>query len=130
MKYAFTSILTAAVLVAVGCANNNKPAPTASGSVADISPMPPPPTPTYQPAPLPIQPAQPASYEASAAATAMPAFNDQATGGAGYKVRRGDTLYSIARARYGDGKQWQRIAAANPGISPSSLKVGQVLTIP
>ena len=47
-----------------------------------------------------------------------------------YTVKKGDTLYRIAKSKYGDGKQWQRIAAANPGVSPSSLHVGQKLLMP
>jgi nucleoid-associated protein YgaU len=53
-----------------------------------------------------------------------------ATSGNAYKVKKGDTLFAIARAHYGDGKQWQRIAAANPGVSPASLRVGQMLALP
>jgi nucleoid-associated protein YgaU len=45
-------------------------------------------------------------------------------------VKKGDTLFGIARANYGSGSQWQRIAAANPGLSPSTLKAGQKITLP
>jgi nucleoid-associated protein YgaU len=45
-------------------------------------------------------------------------------------VRRGDTLWSIAQRTYGDGKRWRDIAAANPGIEPTRLKVGQTLVLP
>ena len=34
-----------------------------------------------------------------------------------YTVQKGDTLYKIAKTHYGDGKQWNRIVAANPGVS-------------
>jgi len=54
----------------------------------------------------------------------------RAVDGSRYTVKPGDTLYHIAKVRYGDGKQWQQIASANPGVSPTSLKVGQVLVIP
>jgi nucleoid-associated protein YgaU len=47
-----------------------------------------------------------------------------------HTVRHGETLFSIAKASYGSGKDWKKIAAANPGISPSKLKVGQVLAMP
>jgi nucleoid-associated protein YgaU len=47
-----------------------------------------------------------------------------------YTVRKGDTLYAIARTKYGDGKQWQKIVAANPGLRPETLKVGQTINIP
>jgi len=47
-----------------------------------------------------------------------------------YTVREGDTLTAIAREHYGDGNLWPKIAAANPGINPDRLLVGQVLIIP
>ncbi|HZL37753.1 MAG TPA: LysM domain-containing protein [Tepidisphaeraceae bacterium] len=50
--------------------------------------------------------------------------------GNAYKVKRGDTLFRIAKARYGDGKQWTRIASANPGLSARTLKAGQSITLP
>src|SRR2546423_540478 len=37
--------------------------------------------------------------------------------GNSYRVQKGDTLFAIAKAQYGDGKQWQKIVAANPGVS-------------
>ena len=76
--------------------------------------------PAYAPAP------QPVVYDTT---TTTPQAS--ATSGSGaYTVKRGDTLYSIARTRYGDGKQWQKIASANPGLRPETLKVGQTITIP
>ncbi|HEX5245198.1 MAG TPA: LysM peptidoglycan-binding domain-containing protein [Tepidisphaeraceae bacterium] len=50
--------------------------------------------------------------------------------GDSYKVKKGDTLYAIAKAQYGDGKKWERITAANPGLTPGTLRAGQTLTIP
>ena len=47
-----------------------------------------------------------------------------------YTVKRGDTLYKIAAQRYGEGKQWQRIVSANPGLDPAKLRVGQTITLP
>ena len=53
------------------------------------------------------------------------------TGGAvQYTVMQGDTLFGIARARYGSGGQWQRIASANPGLSPETLKAGTTILVP
>lgn len=45
-------------------------------------------------------------------------------------VRKGDTLWSIAQQHYGDGKRWQDIAEANPGIVPEKLAVDQTLVLP
>ncbi len=49
-----------------------------------------------------------------------------------YTVQRGDTLYSIARRFYGDGKLWTRIDAANRGKykSHTDIPVGTVLVVP
>lgn len=47
-----------------------------------------------------------------------------------YSVRQGDNIWSIAKAKYGDGAEWKRIAEANPNMNPQSLKVGMELVIP
>jgi 5'-nucleotidase len=96
-----------------------------SSSVTDIS------TPTQSPNYAPVQPvydtapSQPVSTGSYASGSGI----SSVTAGS-YVVKKGDTLYAIARQRYGDGKQWQKIASANPGLSPTSLKVGQTINIP
>jgi 5'-nucleotidase len=117
------------VAVLAGCQNNNggtsKPAESASSGirsdVTDIRPME-----STTPAAAAYQPA---ASTPAAETTATPAAATTA-GGNTHVVKHGETLYSIAKASYGDGKQWQKIASANPGVSPSSLKVGQTLVIP
>lgn len=50
-----------------------------------------------------------------------------------YTVRPGDTLVTIARARYGRDAKWRAIYEANKaviGSNPDDLEVGMVLTIP
>jgi proteasome lid subunit RPN8/RPN11 len=47
-----------------------------------------------------------------------------------YRVQRGDTLTRIAAAFYGDGTAFPRIVAANRGLQPNRLAVGQALRIP
>ncbi len=47
-----------------------------------------------------------------------------------YTVKKGDTLWSIAKAHYGDGKQYKKIVAANPSIKGERLLVGQSITLP
>jgi len=49
-----------------------------------------------------------------------------------YTVRKGDTLYSIARRVYGDGKMWAAIWKANKGVieEPSRLAAGIRLRLP
>ena len=44
-----------------------------------------------------------------------------------YTIRRGDTLYSLARTL---GFTVQAILAANPEVDPNSLEVGQILCLP
>ena len=45
-------------------------------------------------------------------------------------VQPGDTLWSIAARTYGNPGRWRAIAAANPGIDPSNIHIGQRLTVP
>jgi 5'-nucleotidase len=130
MKNLFTLVATLAfaAITIVGCAKKTAPAPV-SESVTDINTAPVPPSegagvaftaPTDAPA---AQPAvvEPAVSEAPAAAPAA---------GTSYTVKKGDTLFSIAKANYGNGNQWQKIVSANPGLSPSTLKAGKKITLP
>jgi LysM repeat protein len=81
----------------------------------------------------------PAGYPASegGAGLQMPE-NFQAPAVAGestsstYKVKKGDTLWAIAKKYYGDGKKWRKILEANTGKvkSPKTLKIGTDLVIP
>jgi len=47
-----------------------------------------------------------------------------------YVVKTGDTLSSIAASQYGSVNQWKAILTANPGLKPSSLRVGQTINLP
>ena len=54
-----------------------------------------------------------------------------------YVVKRGDTLWEIAEAVYGNGSQWHRILDANkdsvgflPNGSQALIVTGQILLIP
>jgi len=101
-------------VAAIGCAKSDKSATlTPEPAIADFS---------VSPAYAPSETQAPLYTEAAPADTSL------ATGP--YKVRKGDTLYSIAKSRYGDGRQYSRIVQANPGINPKSLQVGQTITIP
>lgn len=50
--------------------------------------------------------------------------------GDSYTVQRGDHLWGIAVAAYGDGYQWGKIATANNIETPNWIEVGQVLKLP
>ena len=45
-------------------------------------------------------------------------------------VKRGEWLWTLAEQYLGEGSRWTEIAAANPGIDPDRLAVGQHLNIP
>ena len=45
-------------------------------------------------------------------------------------IQKDDTLYSLASRFYGKGTLWPKIKAANPGINPNRLIVGQEIIIP
>lgn len=121
------------LLLAGGC---QKKTQTARASALDITPPPTPvyapPQPVAQPAPQPVP--QPVVYDSQPAPAFASATGAQPTGGFGgggtYTVKKGDTLFGIAKSRYGNGNQWQRITAANPGLTPQNLKAGQTIVIP
>ena len=47
-----------------------------------------------------------------------------------YSVKKGDTLSSLALRLLGQRGRWREILAANPGVVPERLKIGQTLVIP
>ncbi|HEV7249046.1 MAG TPA: 5'-nucleotidase C-terminal domain-containing protein [Shinella sp.] len=52
------------------------------------------------------------------------------TAGGKHVITRGDTLWDLAKAAYGDGTLWRRIAEANGNPRPRALHVGTELSIP
>ena len=123
-KFIFGGALIVGMAV-IGCQQQGqKPQQTSSArpTALDVSGPAVSSTPTYQPAPTTVTP--PANDPAPAQTSAASATT------ANYTVKKGDTLYRIAKDRYGDGKQWQKIASANPGVTASTLRVGQTLVIP
>ncbi len=73
--------------------------------------------------------ATPVLFTPSATPRATPASAAGAHGRT-HVVRRGETLFAIARSAYGDGKQWRRLATANPSAAAGPLRVGQQILVP
>lgn len=47
-----------------------------------------------------------------------------------YTIRKGDTLWSIAKREYGNGQRWKEIAQANPSVDPKKMLIGQQVVLP
>jgi len=74
----------------------------------------------------------PGEQAPAAAAPAAGELAETITAGQPYTVRKGDSLWVIARRAYGDGNQWRRIFDANqPSLREAAdLRPGTVLQIP
>lgn len=68
-----------------------------------------------------------AAGEVAATTTAS---ESAATAGGKHVIARGDTLWDLAKAAYGDGSLWRKIAAANGNPRPRTLHIGTELSIP
>jgi nucleoid-associated protein YgaU len=129
MKY---SVLVLAAAMAAGCSNSSSPKSAGADNALDVNSAPMAavaPSASYvppEPQPVMADPIVPLAATPVIASSAQPA----ATIGGTYTVKKGDTLYRIAKERYGSGKQWRKIAMANPGLTPQTLRIGQKLTIP
>lgn len=88
-------------LVAVGCGRQPEAEPT---------PVPQEPTAVQAPTPIPPEPTP--------------------SGPISYTIRSGDTLMLLAVEFLGDASLWPEIAAANPGMDPDNIYVGQEILIP
>ena len=94
--------------------------PTGSDSIA-------PPTATIAIAPPTLAPAL---ITAAGPANAAPETKRGKAGETAYVVQPGDTLFRIAREHFGNGAAWRKIALANPGLTPATLKAGRKLVMP
>jgi nucleoid-associated protein YgaU len=146
------AFLAALALVAAGC-ETQQPRPAPQSSVLDVSPR----YPTYAqpyPAPTYAPPVSQAAYVPPGPAYLPPGASPSASDSVvveppvvtktppaakakakpaakgSYVVQHGDTLFHIAQVHYGEGKKWKQIVAANPGVTPATLKVGQKLVLP
>jgi 5'-nucleotidase/UDP-sugar diphosphatase len=71
-----------------------------------------------------------ATSTATEAEAATSASGTAATAGGKHVIARGDTLWDLAKAAYGDGALWRKIAEANGNPRPRALHVGTELSIP
>jgi len=47
-----------------------------------------------------------------------------------HRIRKGETLYSIAAREYGDPLEWLTLQEANPWLDPENLRPGDIIYIP
>jgi 5'-nucleotidase len=130
MKHVLKLVLAGVAMVGVGCSNNKKPA--VSSSAMDIRSSSPAPAPVVvapvQPVVQPVQPV--VSDTAPVATNAAVASATPAIAGNTYTIQKGDTLFKIARAKYGNPSAVNKIKAANPGLDANHIKVGQKINLP
>jgi nucleoid-associated protein YgaU len=99
----------------------------------ELSAVPPPPPDTPADSIYAIQPGSPIESPETAQTVTFeptPAPTTRAAMGSTYTVVKGDTLWSIAKRTYGDGRRWQDIAEANGITDSRKLRVGQKLILP
>ncbi|MCY2951247.1 MAG: LysM peptidoglycan-binding domain-containing protein [Planctomycetota bacterium] len=119
MKSLLFSSLVVLALVA-GCSNDKKADAGNKDSLAGIAPPPP----VHNETAATVTPVE-VDKPADTATSAAPARGQK------YLVQKGDTLYSLARKTYGDGKQYKKIVAANPAtIKNERLIAGTTITLP
>ena len=148
MKRRMIGSLIVAAAVASGCASSKKqdqnaatppqyPGMNQAAADAPSAPVLAAPPATYTPPPQQVTYAAPVSdqpvipdglADASEPYVAAPAV--QHASGTRYTVRKGDSLWSIAQTRYGNGNRWKTIAAANPSIDPNRIQAGQTIVLP
>jgi nucleoid-associated protein YgaU len=131
MRYAVAIMLLLPVMMA-GCKQQAKGPQTTTveppvSSMEALAPMPAAPGTETTPPPL-------APLRAPVAVTPKPAETSAAptplVPPPTYTVQKGDTIYGIARKVFGSDARAKDIIAANPGIDPDRIKVGQVINLP
>ncbi len=70
------------------------------------------------------------SGEAASGTKTTTAETATVAAGGKHVIARGDTLWDLAKAAYGDGTLWRKIAEANGNPRPRALHVGTELSIP
>ena len=74
--------------------------------------------------------AEPVATQPVAAPAATATEAAAATAATVYKVVAGDSLWKIAKATYGDGMLWSKIAEANALRNPNVISIGRELQLP
>ena len=126
------TFIVAMGIVLGGCSNMNKSAaaPATGSDVLNVAAAP---APAADPL-ITAAPISDAPIAMAASATPMQSGVAQTSGASTasktYVVKKGDTLFSIAKNQLGSGRDWQKIVSANPGLDPKKLKVGQSVTLP
>ena len=135
MKYALITAMLAG-LVCVGCTPKAKapktvePELVAPGPVEPMTSTPAPLPPVTKPTPLVGPETGPmTNVTPIAPAPAVPTPAATPAGGT-YVIKKGDTFIKIAREIYGNPSRMKDIAAANPGVNPRKLMVGQTIILP
>ncbi len=125
------SVPVVALTISAGCASARKDTLSVrQGAVTDVTPMSP--AVSYQPMSTgaAVQPIQPVNEATLSSGVSVPVASASGAAGSIYIVKKGDTLYKIAREHYGDPKAWQKIASANPAAAGGTIKTGQKLVLP
>lgn len=97
----------------VGTKPSASPATSPAAAPSALPPLPAPAKPATTPAPISTTASTPKSTKADT-----------------YTVKEGDSIVSIWRSISGSERGWEKLLAANPGVDPSRLKIGQVLKVP
>jgi len=85
---------------------------------------------THANQPMMTEPVAPTEEVTFSSAPPQPAQPMQPAAPTTYIIRKGDTLWSIARIHLGDPKRWVEIQNANPGLNPNKLPIGQTINLP
>ena len=134
MRYTLAAMLLTG-LICTGCAKPKPKAPEAAPPTApkaaatrELRPMDLPAEPKDLTAPEPAPRPAPVITARSVAEPTPPATSTQA--GTIYTIKKGDTFIKIAREVYGNASRMKDIRAANPGVNPTKLRVGQTIVLP
>jgi len=124
MRLLTWTLVTVLAVGAIGCAQKKEEElPAIDPAELEAAAPPPEPRPAFTGTPA-------VEIETPVAPPPVPAT--PVGGGTTYTMQKGDTLYSLARRFYGDGKLWTKIADANKDKirDVTSIPVGTVLTMP